>query len=116
VWRKLLDSGARISNGTDAPVERVDPMANYYAAVTRRMANGETFYPDQRMTREEALHSYTLAGAYAGFEEDLKGSLEFGKLADIAVLSQDILTVPEEQIPATRAVYTIVGGKVAYQK
>ncbi len=116
MWRTLLDSGARISNGTDAPVERVDPMANFYASVARRMANGKVFFGDQKMTRQEALHSYTMAGAYVGFEEELKGSLEVGKLADIAVLSQDLLTVPEEQIPATKAVYTIVGGKIVYQK
>jgi len=110
VWRQLLDSGAVISNGTDAPVERVDAIASFHATVTRRTASGETFFADQRMTREEA------PGAYAGFEEDLKGSLEAGKLADITVFSQDILTVPEEEILSTKVDYTIVGGEVVYQR
>jgi predicted amidohydrolase YtcJ len=116
VWRELLETGAVISNGTDAPVERVDAIASFHATVTRRTASGETFFADQRMTREEALGSYTLAGAYAGFEEDLKGSLEAGKLADITVFSQDILTVPEEEILSTKVDYTIVGGEVVYQR
>ena len=79
------------------------------------MNNGERFYPDQRMSRMEALRSYTINAAYGAFEEDLKGSLTPGKLADITVLSQDILTVPEEQIPATRVEMTIVGGEVVYR-
>ena len=116
VWRKLLDSGARIVNGTDAPVEDVSPIASYYAAVTRRMNNGEVFYGDQVMTRKEALRSYTLDGAYGVFQENEKGSLEVGKLADVTVLSKDILSVPEEEIPDTEVIYTIVGGEVAYTK
>ncbi|MCP4897822.1 MAG: amidohydrolase family protein, partial [bacterium] len=87
-----------------------------YATVSRKQSNGELFFPDQKMTREEALYSYTMAGAFAGFEEDIKGSLTVGKLADITVLSQDILTIAEEDIPATQVDYTIVGGKVAYQR
>jgi predicted amidohydrolase YtcJ len=115
VWRSLLDSGAVVINGTDAPVEDVDPIASFYASVTRRMANGETFHPEQRMTREEALRSYTLSAAYAAFEEDIKGSLTVGKLADVTVLSKDILTVPEEQIRDAKVLYTILGGEVKYQ-
>jgi len=115
-WRSLLDSGAVVSNGTDAPVEDVDPIASFYASVTRRMANGEAFHSEQRMTREEALRSYTLSAAYAAFEEDVKGSLTVGKLADVTVLSKDILTVPEEQIRDARVLYTIVGGEVKYEK
>lgn len=115
VWRKLLESGARIVNGTDAPVEDVSPLASYYAAVTRLMNNGEVFYGDQVMDRTQALRSYTLDAAYAVFQENLKGSLEVGKLADITVLSRDILTVPAEQIPQTEVVYTIVDGRVAYR-
>ena len=115
VWRKLIDSGAVVTNGTDAPVEDVDPIASFHAAVSRRMGNGEVFEPDQRMTREEALRSYTLDAAYSAFEEDRKGSLEIGKLADVTVLSRDIMTVPEEEIPGTEVVYTIVGGRVAYR-
>jgi hypothetical protein len=115
-WRALLDTGAVVSNGTDAPVEDVDPIESFYATVTRRMkANGELFYPEQRMTREEALYSYTLAGAWAAFEEDIKGSLELGKLADVTVLSKDIMTVPEPEILEAKVLYTIVGGDVKYE-
>ena len=116
VWRELTESGALICNGTDAPVEEVDPIPNFYASVTRRMANGETFFPDQRLTRSEALRTYTYNCAYAAFEEDIKGSLTVGKLADIVVLDTDILTCPEEAILDTKVVYTIVGGEVAYAK
>jgi predicted amidohydrolase YtcJ len=116
VWRSLLDSGAVVSNGTDAPVEDVSPIASFYASVSRRMANGESFYPEQRMTRQEALRSYTLSPAYAAFQEGEKGSLSPGKLADVTVLDRDILTIPEEEIPATQVVYTVVGGKVAYSR
>ena len=116
VWQKLMKSGAIVANGTDAPVEDVSPIACYYAAVSRRLKDGSVFYPDQRMSREEALRSYTWNNAYAAFEENVKGSLEPGKLADITVLSKDILTVPEDQIPATDVKYTIVGGKVMFQQ
>lgn len=115
-WRDLIDSGAVVTNGTDVPVERIDPIASFYASVSRVMGNGEAFYPEQRMTREEALRSYTLDNAYAAFEEDLKGSIEVGKLADLAVLSQDIMTIPEEEIPATEVDLTIVGGKIRFER
>jgi hypothetical protein len=116
VWQKLMKSGATVANGTDAPVEDVSPIACYYAAVSRRLKDGSVFYPDQRMSREEALRSYTWNNAYAAFEENVKGSLEPGKLADITVLSKDILTVPEDQILTTDVKYTIVGGKVMFQQ
>jgi predicted amidohydrolase YtcJ len=116
VWQKLMKSGAVVGNGTDAPVEDVSPIACYYAAVSRRLKDGTTFYPDQRMSREEALRAYTWNNAYAAFQEKLKGSLEVGKLADVTVLSKDILTIPEDQILATDVKYTIVGGKVAFQQ
>jgi predicted amidohydrolase YtcJ len=115
-WRKLIDSGAIVSNGTDTPVEDVDPIANFHALVTRRMKNKKTFHSEQRMTREEALRAYTLNAAYAAFEEDSKGSLTPGKLADIVVLSRDILSIPDDEIPKTEVLYTIVGGKVVYSK
>ncbi len=114
LWRTLIDSGAVVTNGTDAPVEDVDPIPNFYSAVTRRMSNGEFFYPDQRMTRQEALRAYTANNAYAVFEEDRKGTLALGKLADVTVLSRDILTIPEEEILDTTVLYTIVGGEIAY--
>ena len=116
VWRQLIDSGARICNGTDVPVESIDPIASLYASIARRTSKGERFYPEQSMTRMEALQSYTLNNAYAAFEDDIKGSLTPGKLADIVVLSQDILTVPEEQIPATRVDVTIVGGQIVFER
>ncbi len=114
VWQKLMKSGAVICNGTDVPVEDANPIACYYASVTRKLKDGSTFYPDQRMSREEALRSYTLNGAYSGFEENIKGSLVPGKLADITVLSKDILTVPDDEITKTEVKFTIVGGKVMY--
>ena len=116
VWRKLIESGAILGNGTDVPVEPIDPIASYYSSVSRVMKDGGAFYPDQRMTREEALRSYTVNNAYAAFEEDLKGSLGVGKLADITVLSEDILTVPEERIPDIRVDMTIVGGEVRFER
>jgi predicted amidohydrolase YtcJ len=114
VWRKLLDAGARISNGTDCPIEDPDPIANFFASVTRRMKDGRAFYPEQRMTREEALRSLTINAAYAAFEEDVKGSLAPGKYADVTVLTQDLMTVPDDDIPKTKVAMTIVGGQVAY--
>jgi predicted amidohydrolase YtcJ len=114
VWQKLMETGTVICNGTDAPVEDVDPIPCFYASVTRKMKNGELFYPDQRMTREQALRSYTINGAYAFFQEDLLGSLSPGKLADITVLSKDIMTVPEDEILEAEVVYTIVGGKLIF--
>jgi predicted amidohydrolase YtcJ len=114
VWQSLLQSGAVVTNGTDAPVEDVDPIDSFYATVSRRLKDGSVFFPEQRMSRLEALRSYTLSGAYAAFEEDIKGSLTPGKLADITVLSKDIMTIPEDEIPSAEVVYTIVGGIVMY--
>jgi predicted amidohydrolase YtcJ len=116
VWQKLMKTGSSICNGTDAPVEDVNPIASFYATVSRRLKDGAVFYGDQRMSRDEALRSYTLNGAYAGFEENLKGSLTPGKLADITILSKDIMSIPEDEIPSAEVVFTIVGGKVAYKK
>ena len=114
VWRSLWDSGAVIVNGTDAPVEDVDPIASYFATVSRKMKNGKAFYPEQRLSRMEALQTYTSKAAFAAFDEEIKGTLTPGKLADITVLSKDILTIPEDEIPTAEVVYTIVGGKVMY--
>jgi predicted amidohydrolase YtcJ len=116
VWRSLWETGALVNNGTDAPVEDVDPIASYYATVSRKLNDGTVFFPDQRLTRMEALQTYTINGAYSAFEEDIKGSLTPGKLADITVLSKDILTIPEEEIPTTQVVYTIVGGRILYRR
>ena len=116
VWQKLMKSGAVVTNGTDAPVEDVSPVASYYATVTRKLKDGRVFYPEQRMSRLEALKSYTINAAYAAFEEGSKGTLKPGKYADMVVLSKDIMTVPDDQIPTADVLYTIVGGKVRFKK
>jgi predicted amidohydrolase YtcJ len=116
VWRDLWDSGAVVMNGTDAPVEDVSPIASYYATFSRRMANGERFTPAQRLTRMEALETYTINAAYGAFEEGIKGSLTPGKLGDIVVLSDDILTVDESRIPDVTVEMTIVGGELVYER
>jgi len=114
-WRKLLESGAIIANGTDAPVQSIDPIRNFYAAVTRMDEKGQPpggFDPEERMTREEALRSYTIEGAYATFTERESGSIEVGKNADLVILSQDIMRVPEADILKVKAEYTIAGGRI----
>ena len=116
MWRALLDSGATVINGTDVPVEDIDPIACYHATVSRMMKDGAAFHPEQAMTREEALRSYTLDAARAAFEESLKGSLEPGKLADIVVLSRDIMTIPAAEIRSAQVDMTIVGGQVRYSR
>ncbi|MEQ8329267.1 MAG: amidohydrolase [Longimicrobiales bacterium] len=116
VWQKLMRSGAVIANGTDAPVEDVDPIASYYATVSRMMNTGERFYPDQRMSRMEALKSYTINAAYAAFEEDIKGSVEVGKLADFTILDTNLLDAPEEAVARAGVVATVVGGDVVYRR
>ncbi len=116
-WRGLLDNGAIIANGTDAPVEDVDPLESFYASVTRKRAdNGFEFFPENKMSREEALISYTSSNAYAAFEEDIKGSIAIGKLADFTILSNNLLTCKDEEILDTEVLYTIVGSKIMYQK
>lgn len=115
-WRSLLDEGVIIANGTDAPVEDVDPLLSFYASVTRKRAdNGFEFFPEQRMTREEAIHSYTLGNAYAGFEENFKGSVTKGKAADFVVLSHDLVNCTDEEILESKVLMTMVDGQVRYQ-
>jgi len=110
-WRSLLDAGVVIANGTDAPVEDVSPIESFYASVTRRRADtGFEFFPEQRMTREEAIYSYTLGNAYAAFEEEIKGSLEVGKVADFVVLSNDLLNCSDEEILKTKVISTYING------
>jgi predicted amidohydrolase YtcJ len=116
-WRSLLDAGAVVTNGTDVPVEDVDPIASFYASVTRRRPDsGLDFFPEQSMTRAEAVHSYTLANAYAAFEEDWKGSLAVGKVADLVVLSKNLLECSEEDILNAKVLKTIVNGEVKYEQ
>ncbi|HZY81368.1 MAG TPA: amidohydrolase [Cyclobacteriaceae bacterium] len=119
MWQTLLKSGAKIVNGTDVPVEPIDPIACFYASVTRKTLAGDPpsgYEPEEKMTREQALRSYTLDAAYGAFQEKVKGSIEPGKLADFTVFSQDLMTVPEEEILKTTVEMTIVDGKVVYEK
>ena len=116
-WRKLIESGALLVNGTDAPVEPINPIESFYASVTRKTLEGQPdvgYEPEEKMTRIEALESYTINGAYAAFEEDIKGSVEIGKLADFTVLDQDILTIEEDKILDTKVLMTIIGGEIKY--
>ena len=116
-WRSLLDQGAHLANGTDAPVEEVDPLPCIYAAATRRRADTRLeFFTEQKMTRQEALLSYTIWNAYAAFEEQEKGSIEPGKLADFVVLSNNLLTCPPEEILKTQVLRTFVGGKEQFKR
>lgn len=114
-WHSLLQTGAVVTNGTDTPVEDVDPLASLYASVTRKRAdNGLTFFPEQRMTRREAIHSYTQAAAYSAFEDQIKGSLSVGKWADFIVLSNDLVHCSDDDILNTQVLKTWVSGKLLY--
>ncbi|MFT6333394.1 MAG: putative amidohydrolase YtcJ [Halioglobus sp.] len=116
-WRSLLDAGVVVANGTDAPVEDVDPIPSFYASVTRkRIDNGMEFFTEQSMTREEAIYSYTLGNAYAAFEENIKGSIEVGKVADLTIMSQDLINCSDEEILEAEVLYTIIDGVVKYEK
>tara|TARA_B110001454_G_scaffold33812_1_gene33169 strand:+ start:26986 stop:28743 length:1758 start_codon:yes stop_codon:yes gene_type:complete len=115
-WRDLFNTGAILTNGTDVPVERIDPIASYYSSVTRKMINGDAFYPEHKMTREEAIQTYTINNAYAAFEENLKGTLTPGKYADFIVLSKNLLTIKDSDIPSTVIDMTYVGGELKYQR
>jgi hypothetical protein len=118
-WRKILDSGARIAGGTDAPVEAGDPRVEFYAAITRRTLEGfagPEWGLDQRLTREEALAILTQGGAYAAFEERDRGTIEAGKLADFSVFASDWMTEPEAAIPRSRPVLTVIAGEVVWEE
>jgi hypothetical protein len=107
-----------VINGTDAPVEPINPIASYYASVSRRTLKGEPeggFEPDEKMTRVQALRSYTLDAAFGEFEEDFKGSIEVGKAADFTIFSKDILTVDEDEILEAVVMMTVLDGKVVYK-
>jgi hypothetical protein len=109
MWKTLLNNGALLAWGTDWPVSPLNPMENLYQLVTR-------FYPEERLTMAEAIKFYTFGPAYASFEEDIKGTLEVGKLADMVVLSKDLFTIPPQEILKTELLYTILGGRIVYQK
>jgi len=119
VWRSLLDAGAVIASGSDFPVEDANPMLGFYAAITRQDATGKPtggWTPRQRMTREEALASFTRQAAFASHAETVTGSIEAGKLADLVVLSRDIMRVPPREILTTTVQMTIVAGEIVYQR
>lgn len=119
MWQALLESGARVVNGTDAPVEPIDPLPSFYASVARKTLKGtpeEGYEMDQRMTRTQALRSYTLDAAYGAFMEDIIGSIEVGKYADLAILDKNIMEVPEQEILDSKVAMTIIGGEIVYEK
>jgi predicted amidohydrolase YtcJ len=117
-WQSFIKSGSIIAGGSDAPVERGEPMIEYYAAVSRKSLSGfsgEGWHPEQALSREQALKMFTIWAAYAAFEENVKGSIEVGKLADLTVLSEDIMKIPEREILKTRCVMTVIGGEVVFK-
>jgi predicted amidohydrolase YtcJ len=118
-WRTMLKAGLHMAGGSDCPVEPADPLWGIYAAVTRKDMEGEpktSFYPNERITVEEALRLFTLGGAYAEFAEHRKGTLEPGKLADFTVLSENLFRVPHDSIKDIQVEMTVVGGQVAYAR
>ncbi len=118
-WQSLLHTGVRIAGGSDAPVERGEPMIEFYAAVARKDTSGfqgPDWHPEQAVSREEALRMLTLWPAYGAFEEERRGSIEVGKWADLTVLSADIMRIPEKEILKTRCVMTVIGGEVVYEE
>ncbi|MFT7686832.1 MAG: putative amidohydrolase YtcJ [Candidatus Azotimanducaceae bacterium] len=118
MWKALTDSGAMVINGTDVPVEPINPIASFYALVTRQTLKGLPqggYEPGQKLNRNQALKTYTINAAYGAFEENIKGSIEAGKLADFTVFDQDLLTVSDDKLLSTKVVMTIVGGKIIYK-
>jgi predicted amidohydrolase YtcJ len=117
-WQSLLKSGAIVAGGSDAPVERGEPMIEFYGAVARKSVKGEShdgWHPEEAVSREQALKMFTMSPAYAAFEEQEKGSIEVGKLADLTVLSKDIMKIPEPEILTTTCVMTVIGGEVVHR-
>lgn len=116
LFNTLYEAGLTPTNGTDPPVDEIDPIASFKCSVTRELSDGTIFQGGEVYTRDVALYSYTMGNAIAAFEEDIKGSIKVGKLADIAILSQDITTVPDNALMDTTVNMTILGGKVVYTK
>ncbi|HEX9545333.1 MAG TPA: amidohydrolase family protein, partial [Pyrinomonadaceae bacterium] len=117
-WQSFVKSGSIIPGGSDAPVERGEPMIEFYAAVARKDIkgfSGEGWHPEEALTREQAIKMFTIWAAYAAFEEELRGSIEVGKLADFTVFSADIMKIPEAEILKTRCLMTIIGGEIVYE-
>jgi predicted amidohydrolase YtcJ len=116
MWRAFMNAGVLVNNGTDVPVEDADPIPNFYASVTRQLKDGSTFYPEQKMTRSEAIYSYTMANALAQFQEKELGSISVGKYGDLVMLSNDLLKCSDADILNTKVLMTVVGGKVLYKQ
>jgi predicted amidohydrolase YtcJ len=117
-WQSFIKSGSIVPGGSDAPVERGEPMIEFYAAVARKDLKGFSgagWHPEEALTRAQAMKMFTIWAAYAAFEEDLRGSIQVGKLADFTVLSADIMRIPEAEILKTRCLMTIIGGEVVYE-
>lgn len=117
-WQSFIKTGVVVPGGSDAPVERGEPMIEFYAAVARKDQkgfSGEGWHPEERVTRDQALRMFTIWPAYAAFQERLRGSIEVGKLADFTVLSADIMKIPETEILQTKCVMTVIGGEIVYQ-
>jgi predicted amidohydrolase YtcJ len=118
-WQSFIKSGVVVPGGSDAPVERGEPMIEFYAAVARKDPKGfsaEGWHPEEAVTRAQALKMFSIWPAYAAFEEKLRGSIETGKLADLTILSADIMTIPELEILKTQCVMTVINGEVVYEK
>jgi predicted amidohydrolase YtcJ len=118
-WQSFIKSGVIIAGGSDAPVERGEPMIEFYAAVARKSLKGESgagWHPEQAVSREQALKMFTLWPAFAAFEEKLKGSIEPGKLADLTILSADIMRIPEPEILKTHCMMTVINGEIVYEE
>jgi predicted amidohydrolase YtcJ len=115
IFNTLAEAGLVPTNGTDPPVDEISPIGSFHCSVTRRLPDGTLFQPQEKYSRERALYSYTMGNAIAAFEEDIKGSITPGKLADITVLSQNLLQVPDEALLDTEVVMTIVGGEIRYR-
>ena len=118
-WRKFIEQKVVIAGGSDAPVESINPILGIYAAVTRKDLKGypeKGWMPDQILSIEEAVKLYTVNPAYASFMENIKGVIKKDYLADITILDRNIMTIPREEIPLTKVLYTIVNGKIVYKK
>jgi predicted amidohydrolase YtcJ len=119
-WKSLLEAGAMLALGSDWPVEPLDPMRSLYSCVTRKSIDfgvpDEGWFPEQKLTMAETIKHFTLGSAYAAHEEDSKGSLEVGKLADMVILSKDLFAIDPEEILETKVLFTILGGKIVYTK
>jgi hypothetical protein len=117
-WNSFIKSGVIVPGGSDAPVERGEPMIEFYAAVARKDMKGfsaEGWHPEEAVSRDQALKMFTIWPAYSAFEEKLRGSIEVGKLADLTILSADIMKIPEMDILKTHCVMTVIGGEIVYQ-